>query len=202
MRLFVAIRFPTAIAAAASRVLPEALPAVRPVREELLHLTLAFLGETPDERLGDVTQAIAIASRAVPPFRVSLAAVGQFPPRRGDAAIFLSIADGAEAAGLLARSVRAELARAGLAFDAKPFVAHVTLGRLRAGAAPEQRAAAIAAVGALAPTALSFVAEQVEVMRSVLSPPGPRYSALASARLGEERRDHAGGVGGAGARGA
>jgi 2'-5' RNA ligase len=51
VRLFLAIPLLPDLAARAFRILPTSLPALRRVKAENLHITLAFLGQTPDERL-------------------------------------------------------------------------------------------------------------------------------------------------------
>ncbi len=192
MRLFVAIRLPAASADAAFRILPEAIPALRRVRPDLLHLTLAFLGETPDVKFDAVAAACAVAAREAPAFAISLDRVGSFPPRRGDAAVWLGVADGAAPLQRLALDVRAELERADIRFDPKPFVAHITLARIRGEAGLAERRAVAAALVRIRPPRLSFRADRLEVVQSVLSSKGPRYSSLRVVPLEGKGDDHAG----------
>jgi len=192
VRLFVAIRLPAATAEAAFRILPEALPALRRVRPDLLHLTLAFLGEVPDSRLDAVAAGCAVAAREAGAFAISLDRVGSFPPRRGDAAIWLGVADGADPLGRLAVAVRSELERAEIAFDAKPFVAHLTLARIRGEAGLAERRAVAAALVRLRPPDLRFRADRLEIVQSVLSSKGPRYSSLRVVPLEGKGDDRAG----------
>lgn len=90
------------------------------------HVTLAFLGEVPDERLPGVEAALARV--AASPFEVKVAGGGRFG--RGRFTI-LWAALGGDLAALtgLSRSVRRELSRAKLPFDRKPFRPHLTIAR-------------------------------------------------------------------------
>lgn len=200
MRLFVAVRLPEDTAEAAFRILPGALPALRRVRPDLLHLTLAFLGDVADARLDAVADACGAAAGGAEPFAVSLDRLGSFPPRRGDAAVWMGVTQGADPLRRLAEAVRAELVRAEVPFDPKPFVAHVTLARIRGEAGIAERRTIAAALTRIRPPALVFRAERIEVVQSVLSPKGPRYSSLRATPLegtrfeqpGRERRHRAG----------
>ena len=57
MRLFIAVPLPPELADRAAALLPLALPALKRVRPELMHITLAFLGWTSDEQLPTVIEA-------------------------------------------------------------------------------------------------------------------------------------------------
>ena len=52
------------------------------VRVDGLHLTLRFLGATPDERQPELAAAMVAAARGVAQFRVVLSGGGAFPDRR------------------------------------------------------------------------------------------------------------------------
>jgi 2'-5' RNA ligase len=192
VRVFIAVRLPDATAEAAFRILPDALPALRRVRPDLFHLTLAFLGEVLDTALEAVSAACAVAAGEIEPFTVSLDRVGSFPPRRGDAAVWAGVAEGAETLRRLAGAVRAELERAEIRFDPKPFVAHVTLARIRGEADIAERRAVAAALTRIPPPDLRFRAERIEVVQSVLSSKGPRYSSLRAVSLEGKRVEHPG----------
>ncbi|HKE66822.1 MAG TPA: RNA 2',3'-cyclic phosphodiesterase [Micromonosporaceae bacterium] len=96
----------------------------------LWHLTLAFLGDVANDRCDDVVGAIEAAAERFDGQRpmVRLAGGGTFG--RGRFALLWVGADG-DVAGLgsLAGTVRAELRRARLPFDRKPFRAHLTIAR-------------------------------------------------------------------------
>ena len=137
LRLFVAIALPPAwkgYLAARAQDLERLAPGyARWVAPDLLHLTLVFLGDQPAARLPTIADAVAGVTAGAPSFRLALGAVGGFgaPPR------VLWVGARAEDDHLtrLHGALVARLAGAGIPFDAKPLVAHLTLGRARRDAA-------------------------------------------------------------------
>lgn len=184
MRLFIAVRLPPELTDRAAALLPAALPAVRPVRPELMHVTLAFLGWTPDERLDAVIEAARVAAAEHRPFDLRFAGAGRFPAAGRPTTVWLGIADGRDTLVALAESVVTALRRSGLAFDDRPFAPHLTLARVRREAsAAEGRTVAAAAAALEVPAGLRAQVDRIAVMESVLSPKGPRYTARAEPPL-------------------
>lgn len=142
-----------------------------------MHLTLAFLGRTPDERLPEVTAAIESAATTVKAFDVELDRPGRFPPTGRPRVVYLGIGAGAPALLALGERVRDELKGRAIAFDDKPLRAHVTLGRLREDAELADARAIAAAVTAMRVPHLRFRVDSVTAFESVLSPRGPKYTA-------------------------
>jgi 2'-5' RNA ligase len=176
VRLFIAIPLPVDVATRAAAVLPEGLPALRRVKPENLHLTLAFLGHTDDARLDDVVRAAAAAAAPVPRFRLEIAGAGRFPPTGRPRVVWLGIREGSAAVQQLGERVAAELRAQALRFDDRPLNPHLTLARIVDGAtAPEARTVA-AAIPGLAVPPLGFAVTSIAVMQSVLSPKGARYT--------------------------
>jgi len=178
VRLFVAVALPPDVASAAFAILPE-IPALRRVKPDLMHVTLAFLGTIDDARLDDVIAAAADAATSQPAFPVSLDSLGRFPPGGAPTVAWLGIGQGASEMTALAASVHRTLAARSLPFDAKPFRPHVTLGRVRENAdRAEVRAVAAALARGRVPQ-LEFTADAISVVESRLSSKGPRYTARA-----------------------
>ena len=184
MRLFVAVPLPSELTDRAAALLPAALPAIKPVRADLMHITLAFLGWTPDEQLDDVIAAARAAAGGQPAFDLSFAGAGRFPATGRPRVVWLGIGDGQSGLATLATRVGAELRAGGLEFDDRPFAPHLTLARVRDEATgPEARTIA-AAVDALDIPDLRTRVDRIAVVESVLSPKGPRYTARAELPLG------------------
>lgn len=105
----------------------QCFPGARRIRDDNIHLTLAFIGELADERARRAAREIAAlplepATRAWRIDRVGRFARAGIVWAGGDEA---GDAHPARWAG----RVRDCLAQQGIAFDARPFVAHVTLLR-------------------------------------------------------------------------
>jgi 2'-5' RNA ligase len=183
VRLFLAIPLPPDLAARAFEILPTSLPALRRVKAENLHITLAFLGQTPDERLDDVAAAAADAAALVPPFTLSFDRAGRFPERGRPRVVWLGIADGEASVIALGAGVYAGLRSRGLPFDDRPLAPHLTLARVVEDASAAEAKTVGAALEGLATPVLRFQVANIAVVQSVLSPKGPRYTARATMPL-------------------
>lgn len=181
-RIFVAIPLPAAVAAELADMVP-AVPGLRRVAPELLHLTLAFVGQIAEERVAEVVAATASAARACAPFDVPLDALGRFPAHGKPTVLWVSAGAAGPSIERLGEAVRTELGRRRVPFDAKPLRAHVTLARVREGTSGEEARATIAAVRGARVGPLAFRAAEVQVMESRLGPKGPRYSSRARLTL-------------------
>jgi 2'-5' RNA ligase len=157
------------------------------VKPELMHVTLAFLGQTSDERLPDVTAAAQAAVSQVTAFDIELDRPGRFPDTGRPRVVWLGMGAGAPTVLALGERLRAELRRREIAFDKKPLRAHITLGRVREDVTLVDARAIAAGVEAMRIPHLRFRADALVVFESVLSPRGPRYTPRASAplRVGE-----------------
>jgi 2'-5' RNA ligase len=184
VRLFVAVHLPTELTDRAAALLPLALPAVKRVRPELMHVTLAFLGWTPDDRLDAVNDAARTAAAGHPAFDLTLSGAGRFPATGRPRVVWLGIGEGASALAALADAVAAQLRDRQLSFDDRLFAPHLTLARVRDDASgPEARTVA-AAVEAMVVPLLRARIDRIAVVESVLSPKGPRYASRLEVPLG------------------
>lgn len=183
MRLFIAIQLPPDLAARAFEILPTALPALRRVKTENLHLTLAFLGQTPDDRLSDVTAAARDAAATVSSFTLAFGGAGRFPERGRPRVVWLGLVEGAPSVLELGAGVSAGLRDRGLRFDDRPLAPHLTLARVVEDASAAEAKTVGAALEGLAIAPLRFEVTEIAVVQSVLSPKGPRYTAVATVPL-------------------
>lgn len=183
MRLFIAIPLPTDLAVRAATILPTSLPALRRVKPENLHITLAFLGETPDDRLADVTEAAAEAARPVSPFVLAFGRPGQFPETGRPRVVWLGVEDGADTVLELGDRVYAALRGRGLRFEDRALTPHLTLARVTEDSSAAEAKTVRAAVAEIPSARLSFEATEIAVVQSVLSPKGARYTALETVPL-------------------
>ncbi|HOY67538.1 MAG TPA: RNA 2',3'-cyclic phosphodiesterase [Candidatus Ozemobacteraceae bacterium] len=131
MRLFYAVQVPAEI----RRELRQAAESMgrdwRPSTEAQLHITLAFMGEVPDEALPEVIAAGEAAARAVAPFTLRLGAAGGFPNDQSPRVWFIHV-ESPELMKLGAALLPGLKAWA----DPKPFKGHLTIARPRGPHAP------------------------------------------------------------------
>lgn len=150
LRLFVACVPSAATRAGLAREtehLLRAAPSLRGVDEDDLHLTLAFLGATPEARVAPLSAALAAVAAAQAPFEVRVEGLGAFPSFQRPSVLWAGLEAGPGASALvgLAKRVRRACSAAGCPPDATgTFEPHVTLARFGGrgrGGAPNPPAA-------------------------------------------------------------
>ncbi len=178
MRLFVAVNLPSEIKdrmAVVQESLRRAQADVSWVRAENIHVTLKFLGETEEKRLGRIRPALIEVAGAGAPFSMEVSGVGSFGGRI-PRVIWVGVGDGAEALTQLAGRVEAALARVGFAKERRGFTAHLTLGRVRSSRNAEALLAALQEFHA--EKFGGFTTARFELMQSELRPTGSVYTLL------------------------
>jgi len=150
---------------------------LRWVDPALMHLTLRFLGEV-DEGL---VETLRERLDEVSPLEVELAgaALGTFGPPRRTQVVWLGVGGNLADLEAVAAGVENAVVEAGFPAEERPFRAHVTLARVRREATPAQRTEVASAVAALdldLPRASTV--REVVLVRSHLTPRGPRYEVL------------------------
>jgi 2'-5' RNA ligase len=137
LRLFVAVDLPPAERQAVAA-LCTGLERVRWVKTSQLHITLRFLGATPEERLSDLRQRLAAVR--VAPFNLALHGVGVFPPGgRRPRVLWLGLVPERPLRELEGAVERA-LAAPDMPYHQEPkrdFNPHLTLARLAGKVDPE-----------------------------------------------------------------
>ncbi len=119
------------------------------------------------------------------PFNLEVGGLGVFPGPRAPRVAWLAVLGDLGALAACQRKVEAATIPLGFPGENRPFQPHLTLGRVRETATPEQRAA-IGALPATWPSATSrsFPVTAVSLMQSHLGPGGARYSRLAEIPFG------------------
>lgn len=179
MRLFYALELPSDIQTALGRLQSPDARDYRWVDPALMHLTLAFLGEQPEDQLS-VLQRIGSDVASVSHEGVlRLGKAGSFGSRRAPRVLWIDLDGDVEALIGVQSRLAEQLGRAGFPLEDRPFAPHVTLARRRDGAQggppnswpPEVPHAAIAL-------------DELALMQSRLSPRGPSYTPLAKFAIG------------------
>jgi 2'-5' RNA ligase len=123
-RLFFALWPDAALQATLAAWARQAAGKGRPMRRENIHLTLAFLGDTEASLVPDL--AALARNLAFPPIRLHLDRIGYWKHNR---IIWCGAGQDPPALTALVEGLRARLDAAGVAYDKKSFVSHVTLVR-------------------------------------------------------------------------
>jgi RNA 2',3'-cyclic 3'-phosphodiesterase len=163
IRAFVAVRLPEETVARLAEFQMKLRPLFREAswtRPEAMHLTLRFLGNIESARVNDLTAELLVATRLKAPFSLELGAIGQF----GNRVLWVGVQSGSEPLARLAEVVREACA----------------------GYGAHERGAGARLREVKAPSFATWQVNDVELIRSELSPRGSRYTTLAMVPLDNE----------------
>jgi len=189
MRLFFAV--PVAVAARGAvgelmqrvqRGVGDGTARIRWVRADGLHLTLRFLGPTPEDRRELLEVAADVLTAGEAPFEVALGGGGAFPSLARPRSLWIGVAQGADRLANLADGLTAAAGECGLDLDTRPFAPHLTIARtdgVRLGPA-----AAHALAEAASGLDVRFDVDRVVLFRSILGGGPARYEPMHESILG------------------
>ena len=186
VRCFLAVPLRPPALAAAQQVLHRlqtTVAAVRWARPETLHITLHFFGTITDERVVAALAAVQPVLTASSPFEVAIDRLGSFPERGRPRVLWLGSSRESAALHELAGSVRHWLRQSAFQVDARPFRAHVTLGRPREPW-PREARAAWDETWSLGVAPATFVADRAVLFESVTGREAAVYVERAEVRFG------------------
>jgi 2'-5' RNA ligase len=154
---------------------------VRWVKPRNIHLTLAFLGELPPEKIDAVKQGLDRACEQLAAFEIEACGFGFFGRRSHPRVIWAGVSDCPPLTELQGRIVQ-NLNDAGIEFDKKPFTPHLTLGRVRG--IDRHIEPLLEKIGKYSELCLGLNhIDRVELLQSRLTPAGAEYAVLHRALL-------------------
>ena len=157
---------------------------VRWVAPKNIHLTLKFLGDVEAAMMPTLQNAVAEACVGIAPFTLSLGEAGAFPNTRQPNVLWVGVGGQVELAALLAKRLDDACAAIGMPRDDHPFTPHLTLGRVKREARPNDRQMVGELVDRSAVGDLGLLrVDRVSVMKSDLRPSGSIYTRLAAVEL-------------------
>jgi len=181
MRLFAAVVPPPSVLSELDALVDPRRDADRNLRwvlPESWHLTLAFFGDVPDDRV-ELLQQVLDAVRGAP-FTVTLGGAGTFPNPVAARVLYQAVTDGGDDFAALGRRVRTAADRVGVPSDNAKHIPHLTLARTRR---PADLTRWLRIVESF--PAQSFSAESFSLIHSDLRPARPQYRPLLTFALGD-----------------
>lgn len=190
MRLFVAVDVPDDVRAHAELVRRRVIRAMavadrglRWVKSGQLHLTLRFIGEVDDDT-GALVREVVAEGLPMPAFTVGVGRPGWIPGPARPRVLMLQLRSGAEQLRSLFSIVEHRLVDvASVAPEPRPFLAHLTLARVRDAERRRVAESAGLLTDAMFADGPEFPVRAVTLYESQLSPEGPAYTPLAQGRL-------------------
>lgn len=148
------------------------------VDPSLVHITMKFLGEVPEEQISDIAKAMDGISYA--PFKVSLHGVGAFPKPKFAKVVWIGCEGDFNG---LHHLVEESLSPFGFKKDAHDFTAHATLARVKY-LPKKNKEKFLQLIEELRDIEIGTMqADAIRLKRSTLTPEGPLYDTLHEVRL-------------------
>jgi RNA 2',3'-cyclic 3'-phosphodiesterase len=188
-RLFVAIPVPDAVRNEMIRVQCELQPlvprgAVRWAKPEQFHLTLRFLGDVPVERVPALQETVNAVCLGSPALCLRAQGVGFFPNARSPRVIWVGINDDENCLAELQKKIEHAVRQFTAEQGGERFAGHVTLGRFKLVNRLDTSELTTSAESMKDRRFGEWTAQEIEIIRSELSPTGARYTLLAALPLG------------------
>jgi 2'-5' RNA ligase len=178
MRTFIALELPVELRMALARMqkaFMQRSAGVKWVRPDSIHLTLKFLGPTSMKQADAVCGVLDFLTRDTAPFSFDAAGIGAFPNSRNPKVIWAGLRVEDRLTGFQ-QKLEAALAETGFGPEDRPFVPHLTLGRLRDGLARKDIAGLIEQFSS--EQFGRFEASHIMYYKSDLQPSGPVYTVI------------------------
>lgn len=158
---------------------------VRWEKPEKIHITLTFLGELQQLKLEKLRSSVEKACLGVKPFEIFFKGLGAFPDFVRPRVVWVGLKGDLKSLAALQKGIEKELKKADILFDKKPFVPHMTIGRVKKGiskGALRDLGKKIAKLRKIDFQSRILV-DSVEITKSDLLPEGSVYTRLAMISL-------------------
>ena len=152
------------------------------VKNEQLHLTLKFLGHTPESSIESMKSKISEISSMAKPFKLSIDKTGCFPVKERPRVLWLGISGNTTALDELFLSIDKEMNKIGFPCLDTEFFPHITLARVKY---PQKYTPDISRFLKSSYDPIDFTADRVQFLSSELLSSGTIYKLLGSFPLGE-----------------
>ena len=153
---------------------------VKLVKPENIHITIKFLGNTNDNHIDVIEQAMRASVQNITPFSITLNGTGVFPNQKYIKVIWVGIIN-TTAIETIAKTIDTSLIPLGFPKEQRGFSAHLTVGRVKTARNKDQLLKIIEQYNNK-----EFSVQEIRsifLKKSELTPQGPLYSILREVRL-------------------
>ena len=188
IRAFIAIELPPELKKELTKVETQlkinSSPVIKWIEPGSIHITLKFLGETSDAILDDLILAMEESVVGVSPFKLDVRQLGAFPGVDRPQVIWVGVSGEMEKLKQLQKNLEKNTEQLGFKRESRTFSPHLTLGRVRDGARPDDIQRISKLLNETVFTALHNInVNQINLMKSVLTPTGAIHTFIGSTKL-------------------
>ena len=148
---------------------------IKIVEPKNIHITLKFLGDTPEEEIEQIEEIIKNSVKGIDPFNIMLEGTGVFPNKGYIRVVWIGL-KGLQYLVDIAKNVDEKIASLGFKKEKRDFSAHLTIGRVKSSKNKDVLLKKIEEY-----TDFNFGIQEVKsikLKKSVLTPKGPIYTTL------------------------
>ena len=134
MRFFIALEIPDTSRNEIKKVqeqLKHLIPKVRLTETSKLHLTLAFVGEEPEDMKANLVEVMKIASENIPPFTLTPAYIDAFPNIHNPDTFWIGVKGDIDKLLLIRERIKDGLNNLSLLVDERRFTPHIAIGKVK-----------------------------------------------------------------------
>ena len=150
------------------------------IRPDGSHLTIKFLGNTPQDKVEQVKEAISSACRGKSPFTMSTAQLGSFGSPRRPTVAWLGLNGDMAPLRDLHKQLEERLEGLGWPKESRKFSPHLTVARMPKRISGGLSSRLPVAISEVRMPSVSMRVTHIKLMRSVLQPDGAQYSDVAT----------------------
>ena len=188
IRAFIAVELPAELkrelAELEAQLKKNSPPVVKWVDPNNIHITLKFLGEISEDSIGELMLAVEEAAQEMQSFQLEIREVGAFPNLERPHVLWVGVKGELEKISQLQKKIESNTEQLGFRRESRAFSPHLTLGRVRDEARPNERHRLGKLLTDTAFTALHNVnVDAVHLMKSQLTPTGSIYTCIGSVKL-------------------
>ena len=148
---------------------------VRWIKRDQLHLTLKFMGDTPEGSIDDVRGVMQKIANQMTPFKIFIQGVGCFPKIERPRVIWVGLDGQIDKLNHLVTAVHDGLHPLGFPREEKEFHPHITMARAKY---PQKKTPDISSFLNTTYEPIPFRIEKIQFISSELFPNGPVYTIL------------------------
>jgi len=153
---------------------------VKWVKPGNLHITLKFLGDITRSQIAQIANVLDIITERTGPFNLSLGQPGVFPYPKRPRILWVGLHGDTGPLKKFQGAIEKELAENGFEADLRPFVPHITVGRVKGRPPSMEKISHFLKTQIEAPVS---TIEKIHLYQSILTPSGPIYKVLSTHSL-------------------
>lgn len=159
---------------------------IRWVENKNIHLTLKFLGKTPEKLLSSIHESLQNVAISYDPIYIRICKTGAFPNRKYPRVIWVGIED-SDTLKKLQRDIEDSITLLGFQKEERTFHPHLTIARVKSQKGIE---ALMSELDNYKEKDFGiFEAKSIKLMRSELKPTGAQYHCIFEISLGRRKDD-------------